>query len=136
VRPEKGDYTVTTRIENTNASLKGIVLYGDAANAVGIGVKNNLLELWEVKKGVRTILKTTSIDSNKRWLRLQVEKGYKCRFFVSVDKKAWTEVKAGTDDSYNAANLPPWDRSARPGLLHLGSEKEPAVFSEFIIAYN
>jgi beta-xylosidase len=136
IRPEKGNYTITTGIENTNASLKGIVLYGDVANAVGIGIENNMLQLWEVKKGVRTILKSTTSNAAPLWLRLQVTEGYKCRFFWSPDKMAWTEIKAGTDDFYNAGHLPPWDRSARPGLLHLGAENAPAVFSEFTMKYN
>jgi beta-xylosidase len=136
VRPITGHYEMTTRVVNHNASLKGLVLYGDAGQAVGIGVQNNEIEVWEVKNQKRLILKEETIAGNKfLYLKMRVEKGYQCRFFWSDDRIGWKELKTG-GDYLNADFLPPWDRSPRPGLIHQGVITVPAVFSFFEITYQ
>lgn len=137
VRPITGNYEMTTEVVvNHNASLKGLVLYGDAAQAIGIGVQNNKIEVWEVRKQKRTILKEEAVaDSKSLYLKMKVEKGYQCRFYWSDNRGAWKEIKTG-DDFYNGDFLPPWDRSPRPGLLQKGFATAPAVFSFFDITYQ
>jgi beta-xylosidase len=135
VRPLTGAYEITAEVINHNASLKGLVLYGDAGQSAGIGVKNNTIEVWEAKNEKRSIVKEEAVNSNQSLhLKMKVEKGYQCRFYWSEDGKDWKEVKTG-GDYYNGDFLPPWDRSPRPGLLHQGSPSEPAIFSFFDITY-
>lgn len=134
VRPLTGNYEISTRLLERNASLKGLVLYGDVGQSVGIGVKDNKIQVWEVKNQKRTILKEEEIRAKKVWLKMKAEKGYQCRFYWSKNGKEWTELTTGTE-FYNGNFLPPWDRSPRPGLLHQGAATEPAVFSSFKINY-
>jgi len=136
VLPVSGSYEITTEVVNNNASLKGLVLYGDADEAVGIGIKDNVVQVWEVKKNTRSILKEEVITANKHLqLKMKVEKGSRCRFYWRLGERDWNQMKLGVD-YYNGDFLPPWDRSPRPGLIQQGIEIEPADFSFFDITYN
>ena len=136
VRPLTGNYEAATEVVRRNASLKGLVLYGDAGQAVGVGVRNSAVEVWEVKDNKRRVLKEEAINgANALQVKMQVEKGYHCRFFWREKGKQWNEVKVA-GEYYKGDFLPPWDRSPRPGLLHQGAETEPAVFSFFEISYQ
>lgn len=137
VRPVKGNYDLTTSVINENASLKGLVVYGDADQSIGIGIRDNTIEVFEVKNNKRTILsREEKVNKGEVFLKIGVEEGYKCRFFWSRKKNSWNEIKAGEGSYYNGDFLPPWDRSPRPGLLHSGKIKEPARFSFFKIEYH
>ncbi len=137
VRPVKGNYDITASVVNENASLKGLVVYGDADQSVGIGIRGNTIEVFEVKNNKRAILRSEEkANKGEVFLKIGVEEGYKIRFFWSREKNSWNEIKAGESSYYNGDFLPPWDRSPRPGLLHSGEIKEPAVFSSFKIEYH
>lgn len=134
VRPFAGNYEITTEVVNHNAALKGLVLYGDAGQSVGIGIKDDVVQVWEVKKDTRSVVKEEKISGNKPvQLKMKI-KGSQCRFYWSKNGK-WNEA-AISNGSYNGSFLPPWDRSPRPGLLQLGPETQPALFSFFEIAYQ
>ncbi|MBE7170330.1 MAG: family 43 glycosylhydrolase [Williamsia sp.] len=136
VRPVTGHYDIKTEVANRNAALKGLVLYGDAGQAVGMGVKDDVVQVWEVKKDKRSVVKEEKVGGSKPvQLKIEVEKGSRCRFYWSEDGNRWKELSAGAH-YYNGSFLPPWDRSPRPGLILLGTEKEEAVFSFFEIAYR
>ena len=136
VRPLTDQYEMKTEVAQRNAALKGLVLYGDANQAVGVGVRNSAVEVWAVKDNKRTVLQTTTVTvSQPLQVKMQVAKGYQCRFFWRPSGKSWQELTTGSP-YYNADFLPPWDRSPRPGLLHQGPEAEPAVFNFFDISYQ
>lgn len=137
IRPVKGNYDISTSVINHNASLKGLVIYGDADKSVGIGIRDNIIEVFEVKNSKRTIVsREAKADKGEVFLKIEVEGGYKVRFFWSREKNNWNEIKAGVDSYYDADFLPSWDRSPRPGLLQHGEIKEPAGFSFFKINYH
>lgn len=136
VRPVSGDYELNTEVVNSNVSLKGLTLYGDANQSVGIGVAGNKVQVWEVKNNHKNILTEAVIGKTPISLRMQVEAGYQCRFFWSLDGDQWNEFKAGDRSYYDGRHLPPWDRSPRPGLSHFGSNAAPAAFSFFSITYK
>lgn len=137
VRPVTGNYDVTTSVVNRNVSLKGLVVYGDADQSVGIGIRNNTIEVFEVKNNKRTILnKKEEADKREVYFKISVEEGYKIRFFWSDTKNSWNEIKAGENPYYNGDFLPLWDRSPRPGIFQYGETKEPAAFSFFKIRYQ
>ena len=150
VRPLSGYYEMTTEVINHNASLKGLVVYGDAGQAVGIGIKNNLVQVWEVRKESRSVLKEMQIwETNKEnrsvmkeeklirkasvQLKIAVEKGFQLRFYWKENGNDWKELSTGAG-YYDGSFLPPWDRSPRPGLLQKGAE--PAAFNYFEITYR
>ena len=135
VRPLTGSYEFITGV-NRNAALKGLVLYGDAGQSVGIGVKEDVVQVWEVKKDIRSVLTEEKAGEGKLvQLKIEVENGCQCRFYWSNNGKNWKEVATGSAN-YNGSFLPPWDRSPRPGLMHLGTETQPAVFDFFEITYR
>jgi beta-xylosidase len=137
VRPVSGNYEMSTEVVNYNGSLKGLTLYGDANQAVGIGVIGDKVQLWEVKNNQKRIL-AESYTKQKTPIRLRifVKAGSQCLFLWSRDDSNWRRLQAAGDQQYyDATFLPPWDRSPRPGLLHQGSANAPAVFSYFNITY-
>jgi beta-xylosidase len=137
IRPAFGDYEFYTEVSNKNSSLKGLVLYGDVGKAVGIGVSGNTVQLWEVKENNRNIMAEKLLDTNEALnLKIEVENGYKLKFFWSLDKENWQELSANDSEFYDGKFLPQWDRSARPGLIHYGETDNPALFSNFELSYN
>lgn len=136
VRPAFGNYECSTEVINQNSSYKGLVLYGDANQAVFFGLEAGKLQLVEIKDNVKTVLAEEAITSEAALnIKMSVEDGYKCRFFWSLTEDQWQEIQ-GTTSFYDGNYLPQWDRSARPGLFHYGSKEEPAKFSFFTISYN
>lgn len=135
VRPLGSTYELVTEVVQRNAALKGLVLYGDADQAVGIGVRNTAVEVWAVKNKKRVIVHETAVNADQPvQVKMTVGQGYQCRFFWRNRGKQWRELPTGSA-YYNGDFLPPWDRCPRPGLLQQGSATEPAVFSFFEIAY-
>ncbi len=134
VRPIASNYEMTTEVINTNSSLKGLVLYGDAGQSVGIGIKNDMIQLWEVKKGERSVLKETKINgTGPVQLKMKANNGSQLRFYWKEKGKDWTELVIGAGP-YDGNFLPPWDRSPRPGILQQGTA--PGAFSYFEIGYR
>jgi beta-xylosidase len=138
VRPVKGNYEIITEVVTQNTALKGLVLYGDSSQAVGVGVQGNRIEVWEVKKNQRKLVKEEPIAiQGSTQLKLQVENGFMCRFYYRTEGKEWKEIKfAGEHSFYDGSFLPQWDRSARAGLFQYGEESQPGVFSSFSIKYH
>ncbi|QJW89480.1 family 43 glycosylhydrolase [Spirosoma taeanense] len=134
VRPLTGKYEIQTEVVNRNPSLKGLVLYGDAGESVGIGVQDNRVQVWEVKKDKRLIVDDAQVSGNEPvQLKMKVEQGAQLRFYWREGGSDWKEVPT-RGAYYNGDFLPPWDRSPRPGLLQNGTA--PAAFSYFEITYQ
>jgi len=134
VRPIISSYEMKTEVVNQNASLKGLTLYGDAGQSVGIGIQNNSIQVWEVKKDKRSILKEEKLsEGGPVQLKVAVEKGAQLRFYWSVNGQEWKEIRL-SEKFYNGDFLPPWDRSPRPGLMQKG--EDAAAFSFFEITYQ
>lgn len=135
IRPLAGTYEITTEVVNSNASLKGLVLYGDAGQAVGIGVENNAIQVWETRKENRRVLQQKeSPEKGSVQLKMRVDNGYQIRYYWRKGSEKWQEI-ALNEAFYNGDFLAPWDRSPRPGLLHRGAANEPAIFSFFDLIY-
>ncbi|WP_276484123.1 family 43 glycosylhydrolase [Paraflavitalea pollutisoli] len=136
VRPVSGNYEMTTQVINKNAALKGLTLYGDANQAVGIGIAGDTVQVWETKDNKRTILAQANVLQATIQLRMKVENGYQVRFYYSLKPGDWQELSASNQSYYDGRHLPPWDRSPRPGLLQRGNATEPAVFADFSLVYQ
>ncbi|NTS42589.1 family 43 glycosylhydrolase [Flavisolibacter sp. BT320] len=133
VRPIASNYEMTTEVVQSNGSLQGLVLYGDASQAVGIGVKGSRVAVWETKKGVRSVLKDVQSGNYPVQLKMVVDSGSSLRFYWRAKGEGWNELHAD-GAPYNGDFLPPWDRSPRPGLLQQGTT--PATFNFFKILYK
>ncbi len=135
-RPLSGNYEIYTAVVNNNASLKGLVLYGDAGQAAGIGVKADTIQVWQVKGKEKEIIKAVAIHTQQPvYLKIGVSEGYKLSFFWGDSENALQPIDIGSS-FFDGEFLPPWDRSPRPGLLHDGDMSAPAVFSFFEIKYQ
>lgn len=132
IRPVSGNYDVFSAVIGGAHSLDGLVLYGDAGQAVGIGVDHrNKLVIWEAKNNQWQVLAEAPLKLSSVLLRIEVSDGYLCRFYWSKYRGSWNELKISGMSSYNGKSLAPWDRSPRPGLIHRGSKIESGKFSYF-----
>jgi len=136
VRPYYGSYDMTVHIKNTNSAFKGLTLYGDVSEAVGIGYNGQWLEVWEVKKNKRQILRRVTnhhmgaaID-----LRLSVVNGSQIQFFYGLNNNWKRLVIDGIH--FDGSFLPQWDRSPRAGLYHSGRPEDEGCFSNFNLTYK
>lgn len=117
---KKGNFTFSTTVEPQPDLLQSITLYGDAANALGFGVRKGTLELWQVKEGVRTILKTQPLPETTSTVNLQVKSRfghYDFSWFTAGGKP-----EAFTQSPVNGSYLPRWDRAPRVGLSVSGGK--------------
>jgi beta-xylosidase len=136
VRPVLGDYEIETQVTNNNTSLKGLTVYGDVGEAVGIGVSGNKVQVWQVKKKAKSILYESQLTSDKPVdLKITSVEGFKFMFYWRQQEVQWDFVNISAGSYYDASFLPPWDRSPRPGIHYLGSSKDVGCFSFFEIRY-
>lgn len=130
VRPVSRDFDITTTVANSNEALKGLVFYGDANAAVGIGTINNTVEFWMVKDNTRTVLATQNIKAGVPvQLKLTMKPGLTCEVFYKQEETGWQQI--GSAIKQQLGFLPQWDRSPRPGLHFKGSPTQQAAFSSF-----
>lgn len=138
IRPFYGQYSVTTEVTNQNASLKSLVIYGDMNQAIGVGVRDGNVELWEVKGGKRRVFQQEQIaQGTPVQLKIEAQNGAIYTFFYKQQNQPnWIELKAVPEYPYKGDFLPPWDRSPRPGLAYQGEVNDEASFSNFTITYG
>jgi beta-xylosidase len=130
VRPVSRHFEITTTVENSNAALKGLVFYGDANAAIGIGTVNDKIEYWMVKDNKRTVLATQNGSSSGAvQLKLAIQPDLACEVFYKYKGTAWQQI--APEIKPDISFLPQWDRSPRAGLHFKGSLNEQAVFSGF-----
>lgn len=129
VKPVSVNFDMTTEVVNRNNALKGLVIYGDANAAMGIGVEGDSVKVWTVQNNKRSVIGSAAIAVTAVELKITMNDGKNCNFFYKTAKTKWTELSSGI--STNA--LSQWDRNSRPGLLYSGKENEEAQFSFFRI---
>ena len=128
VRPYESDYEISTAVINKNASLKGLTVYGDANQAAAITIKNDTIQVWNVKGAERKIIKEAIVkNASKVYFKIKVAAGDQLHFYYHEINNNWIELTGG-----NGFDVP-WDRSLRPGLIQSGTE--PAAFDFFEIRY-
>ena len=133
VRPFYANYEISTAVVNDNESLKGLTVYGDANQAIGMGVKGNLVEVWYVKDNSRKVLKMVKVNgTGSTHLKMVVSNGCDFSFFMGKSQDKWDEIIV-SDTDLKELSLALWDRSPRPGLLQQGHK--PAIFDYFSISY-
>jgi beta-xylosidase len=131
LRPTSDSFDITTSVGNRNKALKGLVIYGDASAAIGIGVEDDSVKVWKVENKQRVTIKGALVPASAVGLKIAMAHG-SCDFFYQSDKNTW--IKLASD--INAGFLPQWDRSPRLGLHYSGREKENAQFSFFRLHNN
>ncbi|AUD02629.1 glycoside hydrolase family 43 protein [Spirosoma pollinicola] len=119
---KKGTYTFSAEVNPVVNLQQSVCVYGDANNAIGFGIQKDSLQLWQVKDGVRTVLKTQSLPGNQSSLKLLIHS--KLGQFYTF---GW-QLKGGppillSDAPLNGSFLPRWDRAPRVGISVSGQPK-------------
>ena len=128
-----GDYVATTIVDTRNmkaGAQAGLAAYGDAENALGIGVRDGRAIVWRREKNQQqTVTEETAPRVPLIHLRMTATDGHRFRFAVSADGRRWQEVGAEVEGSY----LPPWDRGVRVALTAGGAPGASATFENLRI---
>ncbi|MBA4849381.1 glycoside hydrolase family 43 protein [Emticicia sp. BO119] len=112
---KKGSYTFMVEVAPKDELMQSIVIYGDAKNALGYGVRKNMVEVWRVKDGVHETIKTLAIASGKD-IALKLH-SYNGRFYeFSYEFKGEKPDAANKTVEVDNLWLPRWDRAARVGV--------------------
>ncbi len=130
IRPNSPNYSYETRVINKNSSFKGLTMYGDNKNLVAFGSIDNKLVIKMIKDGKENILSNIELLTAQPYLKIEINNGCQGNFFWSTDGKNWTKL-SNTSAAFDLKDLVRWDRVARPGLIHIGKEEQPAEFSYF-----
>lgn len=134
-RPWSKSYSIQTEINregSATAPLGGLTIYGDVNNSIGMGVQHDTLLLWKTSdKGFVVVAKrpVTPAADKAVQLRIDVQPNLLCRFYYrGSESEQWIEWTAEDRPSLSIGELPPWDRSPRPGLHMRGTGERAAVF--------
>jgi beta-xylosidase len=135
VRPVSGVFEVTATVKNTNNALKGVVYYGDANAAVGVGVTGDEVEFWKVDSKGRTVLSKTKLSAKGQVeLKMKAMADSALVVFFRQGDGEWQSL--ASKEKVTGNFLPQWDRSPRVGLHFKGNPAENASFSSFALKYS
>jgi beta-xylosidase len=130
LRPRMDSYTLQATVEK-GASPAGICIYGTKDQAVGLSQNGNRMELWQVEKGVRSLLTVDEFPESERMiLFLETRFGQYCRFGIIRQDGRQQQVGAWL----HIRDLPQWDRPPMIGI-HAGG-KGIGIFNEVSIRYE
>lgn len=124
------DYSFAVNVLNNGQSMRGIVLYGDAANYVALVLRGKKLQTISRCNGKETII--SEIPMKRRSIRLQADvKDSRTLSFMYDDGDGMKKLEPFSIDT---SHTTPWDRVARPGVISAvlaNSKEKPAEFSDF-----
>ncbi|GAB3899061.1 family 43 glycosylhydrolase [Larkinella knui] len=132
---EKGSYTFSAVVTPQSDVLQSISLYGDAGNALGLGVRKGTLELWQVKEGVRQVVKSLPLPATTAAVRLQV-KSRVGRFYDFSWSTEGGKPEPLTPNPVDGAYLPRWDRAPRIGLSVSGEKPGHGAVRSLLLQYD
>lgn len=124
------NYTATTKAHaGKSTAAAGIGAIGDDKNVIALYYDKGSLQILQIKNGKDSLLLSQKIDSDKKlMLRMEVRNGKDINFYYSLNDNNYTKLN---NTPINGANLPPWDRAIRIGLLAKGDASTAAVFDNF-----
>ncbi len=141
VVPDASDFIFSTHLRDRNNARKGLVLYTNENNSMGLGVEGDQLVLWKVRQGAFSELNKIGIKSaGDIWLRAQVEDAQSIRFEYRTGAGEWKSIKDRESASGDVSgdNLAWWSSGMKAGLqVHTDpvSGDNEAVFEDFQILY-
>lgn len=113
---KKGTYTFSAEVVAADNLTQNIIVYGDANNAIGYGVRKNSIELWQVKDGVHEVIKKREIPEKYKNIKLKLESRYGRFYEFSWDVKGQKIDSLTSSVKIEAPWLPRWDRAPRVGI--------------------
>ncbi|MDH6306588.1 xylan 1,4-beta-xylosidase [Parabacteroides sp. PF5-5] len=132
LRPSAPHYSYEVQISNKNKSAKGLTMYGDNKNLLIWVFEEDKLVLKTIVDGHETLLKEMAWADDNILLGIEVSKGCYCSFYWSKDGKTKESLDIASVD---CSKLVRWDRVARSGVIHIGDQEAPGVFSSFKMTY-
>lgn len=130
---KKGNYSFKTEVIIKKDLLQSIIIYGDANNAVGYGVSGNHIELWQLKDGVREVVKRQELPNNQATIELILISRFGQFYEFSWDVKG---QKANNSTKIEASWLPRWDRAPRVGINVSGNGTGSGEFKLVEMVYE
>jgi len=130
LRPRLDSYILLATIEK-GTTLAGICIYGTKDQIVGLSCSANMLELWQVDRGIRSTLATAeTLEGTEVVLYLETRFGQYCQFgFIGKDGQ-----KQQTGTLIHINRLPQWDRPPMIGI-HAGGDGN-SVFNSVSVLYT
>ena len=104
-------------------------------NALGLGVRKSELELWQVREGTRTVLKTQPISEAISTITLQLRSRFG-QFYEFGWQTTESKVQSVSDTWLDGSFLPRWDRAPRIGLSVSGDQKGTSLIQSVHIKYG
>jgi xylan 1,4-beta-xylosidase len=107
----------------------GLSIVGDPFNTVGLGLHGSMLSLWHRRGATQRVVWEASLPFTRRiHLRSQsVGSEHHLQFSYALDGGEWQNA----GESYDASDLPAWDRGLRIGLMLEGPVGCSAGFRAF-----
>ncbi|MFD1143283.1 glycoside hydrolase family 43 protein [Larkinella insperata] len=132
---KKGTYSLSATVDAKADVLQSVSLYGDAQNALGLGVRQGTLEVWQVKDGVRQVLKSQPLPSAAGPVTLQLKSRFG-RFYDFYWASEGRKPVLLTTSPVDGAFLPRWDRAPRVGLSVSGDQQGAGSFRSIDLRYE
>jgi len=127
LRTVSPDYEIITCLKESKALCSGLTLYGDKDNLIVFGREGDNLILKQIRKGEEKSFYKDILQGSIH-LKISISEGCRASYFTSADGEQWRRLSV-PEDAGDASYLPPWDRSFRPGLIHIGDNLHPAEFT-------
>jgi beta-xylosidase len=135
-RVKRGDYSFTATINPGGSGTKGIAVYGDENNALGVKIEDNSVVIWKVEKAaIQSLATAKRPEGGTPRLRMTVREGHRFRFSFSSDGKSWNPI-GDSEREIDGAFLPPWDRAPRVGVMVSGSSGDAGSFEAVELRYE
>ena len=134
-RPVGAQYQATVRLALGSPDVAlwaGLAIVGDPFNTVGLGVRGDSLVLWCRRGDWQGELWREALPAGD-WVDLRctsVGTEHHLQFCYSADGENWLDA----GETYDASDLPAWDRGLRIGLMLEGPGNKQARFSRFRLA--
>ncbi len=108
----------------------GLAVVGDPFNTIGLGVRGEQLVLWQRRGAMQAMVWEGAAREGAIWLKVESgEADHVLHFSSSQDGVTW----AAAGGSYDASDLPAWDRGLRIGLMLEGPRGFGAGFRQFCL---
>ena len=132
----KGSYTFKTEVVYNKDLLQSIVIYGDANNALGYGIRDSSIELWQGKDGVREGVKSQEFSGKYSTIELTLTSRFGRWYEFSWRLPGQGITMSGSAGQIEAPWLPRWDRAPRVGINVSGKESGKGAFKLVEIRYE
>ena len=132
---KKGTYTIDVETRPQSQVLQSLCLYGDANNALGLGVRKGSLELWQVKEGIRQVLKSQPIPETATAITLSLNSRFGEFYRFSWSQNGDKPVLV-TESPVDGSFLPRWDRAPRVGISVAEGAQTPGLFRSMRVNYE